>query len=200
MRGYSAAVGMACKAWSSISMMNRWRDLGRRWMRSTCCKSRGDGPRRECCGSSPISSSTETARVRARRGSRSSCTRRRPTSYTLTKTVENSALIRYTLSHWDGLTRFVEDGRIEIDSNIVERSVRPLALNRKNALFAGSDGGGEHWAVIASLVETCKLNAVDPQAYLADAITKIVNGHPNKQVDELLPWAYPASPIIRQVA
>jgi hypothetical protein len=108
--------------------------------------------------------------------------------------------IRYTLSHWKGLTRFVDDGRIEIDSNVVERSIRPLTLNRKNALFAGSDGGGEHWAIIASLVETCKLNAIDPQLYLADVITRIVNGHPNKQIDELLPWAYPASPTIRRVA
>lgn len=108
--------------------------------------------------------------------------------------------IRYALSHWNGLTRFVDDGRIEIDSNVVERSIRPLTLNRKNALFAGSDGGGEHWAIIASLVETCKLNGIDPQHYLADVITKIVNGHPNKQIDELLPWAYPESPTIRRVA
>jgi transposase len=57
--------------------------------------------------------------------------------------------IRYALSRWNGLTRFLDDGRIEIDSNIVERSIRPIALNRKNALFAGSDGGGEHWAAIA---------------------------------------------------
>ena len=61
------------------------------------------------------------------------------------------------LSRWEGLTRFLDDGRIEIDSNVVERAIRPIALNRKNALFAGSDGGGEHWAVIASLIETCKL-------------------------------------------
>jgi transposase len=108
--------------------------------------------------------------------------------------------IRYTLSHWEGLNRFVDDGRIEIDSNTVERSIRPLTLNRKNALFAGSDGGGEHWAIIASLVETCKLNAIDPQLYLADVITKIVNGHPNTQIDQLLPWAYPASPILSRVA
>ena len=108
--------------------------------------------------------------------------------------------IRYTLSHWKGLLRFVDDGRIEIDSNTVERSIRPLTLNRKNALFAGSDGGGEHWAIIASLVETCKLNAIDPQLYLADVITKIVNGHPNTLIDELLPWAYPASPILSRVA
>ena len=72
--------------------------------------------------------------------------------------------IRYALSRWDGLTRFLDDGRIEIDSNVVERSIRPIALNRKNALFAGSDGGGEHWAIIASLIETCKLNGVEPHA------------------------------------
>ena len=76
--------------------------------------------------------------------------------------------IRYALSRWEGLSRFVDDGRIEMDSNVVERSIRPIALNRKNALFAGSDGGGEHWAIIASLIETCKLCAVDPQAYLED--------------------------------
>ena len=96
--------------------------------------------------------------------------------------------IRYALSRWDGLTRFLDDGRIEIDSNIVERSIRPIALNRKNALFAGSDGGAEHWAVIASLIETCKLTGVDPRAYITDVISKIVNGHPNSRIDELLPW------------
>jgi hypothetical protein len=60
--------------------------------------------------------------------------------------------IRYALSRWAGLARFLDDGRIEIDSNVVERAIRPIALNRKNALFAGSDGGGAHWATIASLV------------------------------------------------
>jgi transposase len=103
--------------------------------------------------------------------------------------------IRYALSRWSGLTRFLDDGRIEIDSNVVERSIRPIALNRKNALFAGSDGGGEHWAVIASLIETCKLNGVDPLGYLSDVITKIVNGHPNSRIDELLPWAYVEQPL-----
>ena len=67
--------------------------------------------------------------------------------------------IRYALSRWEGLTGFLHDGRIEVDSNVVERAIRPIALNRKNALFAGSDGGGEHWAVIASLIETCKPSA-----------------------------------------
>ena len=75
-----------------------------------------------------------------------------------------------------------------------------MALNRKNALFAGSDSGGEHWAVIASLIETCKLTGVEPQAYLTDVITKIVNGHPNRRIDELLPWSYPAEQLLKNVA
>ena len=73
-------------------------------------------------------------------------------------------------------------------------------MNRKNALFAGSDGGAEHWAVAASLIESCKLNAIDPQAYLADVITKIVNGHPNSRIDELLPWAYSTQRWLKDVA
>jgi transposase len=98
--------------------------------------------------------------------------------------------IRYTLSRWDGLTRFLDDGRIEIDSNVVERAIRPIALGRKNHLFAGSDGGGEHWAVIASLIETCKMNGVDPQAYLRDVLARIVARRPMGRIDELLPFAY----------
>jgi len=98
--------------------------------------------------------------------------------------------IRYTLSRWDGLTRFLDDGRIEIDSNVVERAIRPIALGRKNHLFAGSDGGGEHWAVIASLIETCKMNGVNPQAYLRDVLARIVARHPMGRIDELLPFAY----------
>ena len=84
-------------------------------------------------------------------------------------------VIRYGLNHWDGLVRFLDDGRIELDTNIVERSIRPIVLNRKNALFAGHDQGAENWAAIASLVETCKLYSVDPQAYFADVLTKLVN-------------------------
>jgi len=102
--------------------------------------------------------------------------------------------IRYALSRWQGLTLFLDDGRIEIDNNTVERAIRPLALNRKNSLFAGSDGGGEHWAVLATLIETAKLNAIDPQAYLTDAITRIVQGHPQSQIDVLMPWNYAADP------
>ena len=88
------------------------------------------------------------------------------------------------MSRWEGLARFTGDGRIELDSHTVERATRPLALNRKNSLFAGSDGGGEHWAVLASLVETCKLNNLKPQAYLADVLTRLVNGHPNSRIDD----------------
>jgi transposase len=101
--------------------------------------------------------------------------------------------IRYALARWPGLTRFLDDGRIEIDSNVVERAIRPLALNRKNALFAGSDGGGEHWAILASLIETCKLNAVDPQTYLADILARLVARHPITRIDELLPWRWAAA-------
>ena len=96
--------------------------------------------------------------------------------------------IRYALTRWKGLCRFIEDGRTEIDSNVVERAIRPLALNRKNALFAGSDGGGEHWAILASLIETCKLNNLNPETYLADTFTRLVAGHPVNRLDELLPW------------
>jgi len=94
------------------------------------------------------------------------------------------------MSRWSGLTRLLDDGRIEIDSNAVERSIRPIALNRKNALFAGSDGGGEHWAIHASLIETCKLNDIDPQAYLADVLARLAAGHPINRIAELLPWAW----------
>ena len=76
----------------------------------------------------------------------------------------------------------------------------PHRAESKNALFAGSDGGGEHWAIIASLVETCKLSGVDPQAYLEDTLTKIVNGHLNTEIDELLPWSYAAPAALKDVA
>ncbi len=98
--------------------------------------------------------------------------------------------IRYAFHHWDGLILFANDGRIEMDTNTVERSIRPLALNRKNALFAGHDHGADHWATVASLIETCKLNGVDPQAYLASVLSRLVNGWPMRRIDELMPWAY----------
>jgi transposase len=100
--------------------------------------------------------------------------------------------IRYALNHWDGLQRFVEDGRIELDTNSVERAMRPITLSRKNALFAGSDDGGENWAAVASLVETCKLNSVDPLAYITDLLTRLVNGWPQARIDDLMPWNWTA--------
>ena len=108
--------------------------------------------------------------------------------------------IRYALVRWSGLARFLDDGRIEIDSNPVERTIRPIALNRKNALFAGSDGGGEHWAILASLIESCKLNAVDPQAYLAEVLARLVAGHPANSLDDLLPWHWAANQAIQRAA
>jgi transposase len=98
--------------------------------------------------------------------------------------------LRYGLNHWDGLCRLLDDGRIEIDSNTVERSIRGLALTRKNALFAGHDRGAVGWAMIASLLETCKLNQVDPLAWTTDVLTKLVNRWPASRIDELMPWAY----------
>jgi transposase len=98
--------------------------------------------------------------------------------------------IRYGFNQWDGLLRFLDDGRIEIDSNSVERAMRPIALNRKNALFAGSDEGAENWAMLASLIETCKLHGINPHAYLTDVLTKLVNNWPNRRLGELLPWAW----------
>jgi transposase len=96
--------------------------------------------------------------------------------------------IRYALNHWDGLVRFLDDGRIELDTNSVERAMRPVCLSRKNSLFAGSDEGGESWACLASLVETCKLNHVNPQVYFTDLLTRLVNGWPQNRIDELMPW------------
>jgi transposase len=96
--------------------------------------------------------------------------------------------IRYALSRWDGLSRFLDDGRIDLDNNTVERSIRPLALNRKNALFAGSDEGGDNWAVIATLIECCKLNAINPHTWLTETLTSLANGYRANRVGELMPW------------
>jgi transposase len=97
--------------------------------------------------------------------------------------------IRYALNHWKGLIRFLDDGRFELDTNIVERAMRPVALGRKNALFAGADSGGKHWAMVATLIQTAKLNNVEPLAWLTDALKRIVSGQTKRnQLDTLLPW------------
>ena len=95
--------------------------------------------------------------------------------------------IGYALTRWTALTRFVDDGRIEIDNNAAERALRCVALGRKNFLFAGSDAGGERAAAIYSLIGTAKLNGLDPEAYLRYVLSQIGN-HPINKVDELLPW------------
>ena len=106
---------------------------------------------------------------------------------------DTAKIIRYGLRHWDGLTRVLDDGRIELDTNIVERSMRPQALTRKNALFAGHDNGAENWAILASLIETAKLSNIDPQPWLAYCLTRLVNLWPNNRLDELMPWAWSAA-------
>ena len=84
--------------------------------------------------------------------------------------------IRYALRHWTGLLLFLDDGRLELDTNTIERAIRPIALGRKNSLFAGSDGGARHWAIVASLVATAKLNGVEPLAWLTDVLERMVSG------------------------
>jgi transposase len=110
----------------------------------------------------------------------------------VSKTSKIRDAIQYGLNQWDGLIRFLDDGRIEIDSNTVERSIRPIALSRKNSLFAGHDQGAQNWAIVASHIETCKLNGVNPHAWLTDVLTKLINRWPAKRIDELMPWAYAA--------
>jgi len=94
---------------------------------------------------------------------------------------------RYSLARWAALTRYVNDGRIEIDNSAAKRALRGVALGRKNYLFMGSDEGGERAASLYSLLETAKLNGLDPQAYLREMITRIAD-HPINRVEELLPW------------
>ena len=102
--------------------------------------------------------------------------------------------IRYALRHWQGLGLFLEDGRVEVNSNTVERTIRPIKLGRKNHLFAGSDGGAESWATIASLIQTAKLNNVEPFAYLRNVLERIVSGKTKaNNLASLLPWAWKAS-------
>ncbi len=103
--------------------------------------------------------------------------------------------LKYIAKYWDGLCLFMDDGRVEMDNNAVERAIRPIALNRKNALFAGHDAGAENWGVIASLIETCKLNDVEPMAYLTDVLTRIICGHKQSRIDQLMPWNYTSSNI-----
>ena len=106
--------------------------------------------------------------------------------------------IRYTLGHWAGLNLFLTDGRLEVDNNTVERSMRAIALGRKNSLFAGNDGGAESWAILASLLNTAKLNGLDPFTWLNDVLEQIVSGDvKNNDLDQLLAWNWKASRSIQ---
>jgi hypothetical protein len=100
---------------------------------------------------------------------------------------ELARALDYVLKRWTQLTRYTEDGHLEIDNNSAERSVRGPAVGKKNFLFFGSDTGGERAAIIYSLVETCKLNGIDPQRYLEYVIERIAD-HPINRIEELLPW------------
>ncbi|SFP17593.1 IS66 family transposase, partial [Paracoccus pantotrophus] len=101
--------------------------------------------------------------------------------------------LHYMLRRQDGFRLFLDDGHVDMDSNLVENAIRSPAMNRRNALFAGHDEGGRNWARFASLIGTCKLNDVEPYAYLRDLFTSIATGHLDKDIDALMPWAYAAA-------
>jgi transposase len=103
--------------------------------------------------------------------------------------------IRYALVRWPALCRFLDDGRVELDTNTVERAIRPIALGRKNHMFAGSDGGADRWAIVSSLIATAKLSTIEPYAYLKDVLERMTNGHPMGQLDDLLPWNWKPSAV-----
>ena len=98
--------------------------------------------------------------------------------------------LTYIANQWDGLLVFLYDGRVEMDSNFVENRIRPIKLTAKNALFAGHDEGASAWGRIATLIETCKMNGVEPYAWLNSTLEKIAAGHPQPRIRELLPWNF----------
>src|SRR4051812_17942964 len=107
----------------------------------------------------------------------------------------------YMLKRWTVFTRFLDDGRICLSNNAAERGLRGIALGRKSWLFCGSDRGGQRAAAMYSLIVTAKMNGVDPQAWLADILSRIA-AHPARLLNELLPWNWtpPASAISAQAA
>ena len=117
----------------------------------------------------------------------------------LSKKSELALAIRYALSRWPALTRYRDDGRLEIDNNTAERALRTVALGRKNGLFAGSDDGGDRAAAIDSLIGTAKLNGLNPEAYLQYVLQRIAD-HPINKIDELLPWSVLAQAPSLQIA
>jgi hypothetical protein len=110
----------------------------------------------------------------------------------LSRKSDTTAAVRYALGLWKALTRYCDDGHLEIDNNAAERALRVVALGRKNYLFAGSDAGGERAATIYSLIGSVKLNGLDPEAYLREVLSRIAD-HPITRIEELLPWNIAAS-------
>src|SRR3954447_20243463 len=109
--------------------------------------------------------------------------------------------IRYALNHWDGLCVFLSDGRVEIDTNTIERLHRSVATGRRNALFAGSDAGARSWAIFTSLIQSARLNGLDPFAYLKDVLEQIVSGRvKNHELARLLPWNWKAAQSVAPAA
>jgi transposase len=96
--------------------------------------------------------------------------------------------IQYALGRWEALIRYAGDGRLAIDNNVAERALRTIAVTRKNFLFLGSEAGGERAAILYTVLETARLNGLDPEAYLADIIDRMASGHPINRLVELLPW------------
>ncbi|MHA6645918.1 IS66 family transposase [Mesorhizobium sp. A623] len=107
--------------------------------------------------------------------------------------------IRYALSRWEALVRFTTDGHLEMENNAAERAIRPLALGRRNWTFAGSDSGGQRAAALYTIIETARMNGLDPEAYLADLMGRIAD-HPINRVDELLPWSWRSTECQAQAA
>jgi transposase len=97
--------------------------------------------------------------------------------------------IRYALSRWGALSRYISNGRLEMSNNAAERAMKPPVLGRKNYLFCGSDAGGKRAACMYTIIETCRMNGIDPQAYLADVLARIAD-HPIHKIDDLLPWRW----------
>jgi len=114
-------------------------------------------------------------------------------AFALLPVLKDATVIRYALNHRAGLERFLDDGKLDMSNRVVGLAIRPICLNRRNALFASGDDGGERWACIASLVETRKLNGFDPQRSFTDVLTRLVNGWMENRIDELMPWHWATS-------
>jgi hypothetical protein len=119
----------------------------------------------------------------------------------ISKGSELAKAMRYVMRHWEGLTRFLDDGRLELDTNTVEREIRRIPLGRKNALFAGNDTGAEHWALMATLIGSAKLSGVEPLVWLTEILERIVAGHTKaNEIDTLLPWNWKTQAALQATA